>query len=289
MCVIVCQSIGADMLGRSALSQMWQANPDGAGYMFAYEGILYVRKPYYKLRELVRAYTEEHKEYGAYSPFVLHFRVATHGSKNEENTHPHILANGEAGLVHNGILSFDPPMSADISDTVFFCRTVLAERATAQLTDDKFAGLLGEMIGPSNKLVIMDNAGNASIVNEGQGMWDGDNWFSNMYWKYRSAITTPYSCSYSQLPVHYAGNAKGSEDKNTGASLFGDTPSSDPDAWDDDYWRAHRHELDKSDPQEADYLEYLDETEQLRVMKEETDLNRQLDAEFAQKVADCPF
>ena len=42
----------------------------------------------------------------AASPFLLHFRLATHGAVKTENTHPfrYRLSNGETGYIaHNGI------------------------------------------------------------------------------------------------------------------------------------------------------------------------------------------
>jgi hypothetical protein len=158
----------------------WGKNHDGAGYMFAVDGTLHVRKPFWKLADLLAAYQADHKAYGALSAFVLHLRWSTHGKENAHNTHPHVLDNGRAGLAHNGILSdFEPPWKSDLSDTAFFCGTVLSARPAEQLLDDHFGKVLAEMIGPDNKFALMDCAGNVAIVNQNQGDWDGDFWVSN--------------------------------------------------------------------------------------------------------------
>lgn len=182
MCVIAVQPKGNPTLSEDILSNCWWNNPHGAGYMFTSGGVLTIRKPFFKLKDLISAYVSDHRQHGHSSPFVLHFRWMTHGKKNELNTHPHVLADGEVGLVHNGVLDFDPP-STKISDTVFFCRTVLAKRAASQLVGKKFNALLGEMIGKHNKFVLMDGNGKLSIVNEKQGLYDNRVWWSNNTYK----------------------------------------------------------------------------------------------------------
>lgn len=182
MCLIAYQKPGSAPLKAEWMSNGWDRNKDGAGYMFVAAGKLVVRKPFYKLKELKTAYTDDHASYGAASPFVVHFRWATHGNKLVENVHPHALANGRAAMVHNGMLDqFDPCHKTDISDTVLFCRTVLAMREPDQLTGEPFNQFLAELIGTQNKLVLMDDGGNVSIVNSDHGVWvDTDSyWFSN--------------------------------------------------------------------------------------------------------------
>lgn len=148
--------------------------------MLAHDGKVVVRKAFYKLRALIRAYEADHKAFGAASPFVVHFRWATHGSRAEQNVHPHSLDNGRAGLAHNGVLyDFLPPFKADISDTVWFCRTVLTSRSAEQLVDQDFGNMLAEMIGEFNKLVILAHDSEAIIVNADAGKWEGGRWFSN--------------------------------------------------------------------------------------------------------------
>ena len=108
------------------------------------------------------------------------------------------------GLVHNGILSdFLPPKGAKVSDIVWFCKTVLMGRERDQLMSDPFGKVLAEMIGGGNKLVLMDNAGNVSIVNESAGVWDGSCWFSNdCYRSAYSACKAGYrGLSFRDLPL----------------------------------------------------------------------------------------
>jgi hypothetical protein len=184
MCLIAYQPAGSKAFPRDVLENGWDQNPDGAGYMFSTGGVLRIRKPFYKLKHLRRAYEADHKAYGAESAFVLHFRSATHGSGVVENIHPHALANSTVGLAHNGILpGFDPPKSWDMSDTAMFCRTTLYKRSAAELMSDETAIWLQSWIGDHNKLVLMDSAGGVRIINEKAGVWDGEYWYSNETYK----------------------------------------------------------------------------------------------------------
>lgn len=181
ICLIAYQPPGSEPLREEWLRNGWTANPHGGGFMFARDGKLVIRKGFYKFREFKEAYDAAFLYHGAESPFIVHFRWATHGGHEVVNCHPHELANGDAGLVHNGILDqFQTSWNSKISDTVLFCRTVLAMRPAEQLVDEAFNGLLAEMIGPHNKFAIMDKDGNVSIVNADQGEWDGPYWFSNL-------------------------------------------------------------------------------------------------------------
>jgi hypothetical protein len=220
MCLIAVSTAGAPALTADELGSAWKANPHGAGYMFSQGGTLIIRKAFYKLAELTAAYHADHLTHGASSAFVLHFRWATHGDKSPVNVHPHELCGGAVGLAHNGVLPVAPPFGATISDTVFFCRTVLAAREPAQIMSGEFRKLLSEMIGERNKFVLMSGAGELSIVNEELGTWEGGIWFSNLTWRQtgKLTITTAWDdyeiCSPSsrrtrrhdtgKLPVAYA-------------------------------------------------------------------------------------
>lgn len=175
-----------------AIVNAWSHDDDGAGYCFVNEfDCLVIRKPFFKLKKLLHAYAADYQKYGASSPFVVHCRFSTHGTHNKVNTHPHSICGGEVALVHNGILSdFLPPMGKDISDTVFFCRSVLEYRATEHVMDNTFKAILGKMIGRSNKFIMLDKNKNVSIVNEDSGVWDNGCWFSNADYKLRYVAST---------------------------------------------------------------------------------------------------
>jgi len=191
MCLICHQDAGDKPFSRELLGNGWRENPHGAGFMFAADGKVIIRKPFHKLKKLVEAYEEDHAKYGKDSPFVVHFRWQTHGNDGVDNIHPHELADGKAGLAHNGVLgSFLPPWKSDLSDTAWFCRTVLMGRPAEQITDLPFCNAIAEMIGEHNKMVVMDHTGHVVIINPDAGEYANDKtrWFSNGDWEKKEWI-----------------------------------------------------------------------------------------------------
>ena len=176
MCLIVAHKPGAKAMPLVELQRAWNTNHDGAGYMYINKGKLKIRKPFFRLKDLTAAYYEDHERFGTHNPFVLHLRFATHGKCNMENTHPHAVADKHVGVAHNGIL-WAPK---DQSDTVYFCKTVLAERTAHQLLTAQFRLFIEEVVGVSNKLVLLSRTGQLSIINEDQGEWIDNTWYSNV-------------------------------------------------------------------------------------------------------------
>lgn len=207
MCMIAYQPKGNEPFSRDIFTNAWSHNHHGAGYMFCLDGKVVIRKPFYKLRELIRAYEADHQQHGATSPFVVHFRWKTHGTMDAINVHPHELDGGKAGLVHNGVLSaFTPPWkSNELSDTAWFCRTVLVQRPAEQLVEQGFAEMLAEMITDSNRMVILSHTGRAMIINpkSGSAQYDGDRWYSNADFKekYKKPVVSGSSATSSCQPA----------------------------------------------------------------------------------------
>lgn len=175
MCVIVYQPRGKSIL-RSRLKNCFENNPDGAGYMFSRDTKLIIRKGYFSFKKLWQAYRRDLVQ-NPDSPFVLHFRFATHGKVNKTNCHPFQV--GQVGIVHNGILS-DMPPDTEVSDTAMFCKTVLAKLPSGWLYSRAQRVLLEAYSQKHHsKFVFMDQKGNVWIVNEQNGIWCDEIWYSN--------------------------------------------------------------------------------------------------------------
>jgi hypothetical protein len=190
MCIIAAQQMGSPPLASDILANCWKENPHGAGYMFCDGGNVIIRKAFFKLEELEGSYREDHGRYGQSSPFVLHFRWATHGSKNELNTHPHPIIPGNVAIVHNGVLRVQIPKGEDISDTIAYVRQHLSWKTPKQLLGAKMRRRLEGEIGWQNKFVILRGDGELSIVNEREGEWADGVWYSNS--SYRPQLATYY-------------------------------------------------------------------------------------------------
>lgn len=102
MCVIIYKPKETTLLLKT-VEDAWEQNPDGAGFAarVGKHGRWMIRKGFMKLgdfKDAVMGYQ--------FNEMILHFRIATHGSVNPENTHPFYNERGESSvLFHNGILS----------------------------------------------------------------------------------------------------------------------------------------------------------------------------------------
>lgn len=175
MCIAIHSPQGF-VLTEETIDESWARNSDGAGFMYAEDNKLVVVKGLMTLNAFKLAY-EPHKERN----IVLHFRIKTHGNKDEENTHP-FLVDERLGMVHNGILStVDTKSDQTKSDTWHFTKQHLftfRKNNHNFYTNPLYKDTIEAFIGQS-KLIFMDNKGSVSILNESKGFWDSGCWFSN--------------------------------------------------------------------------------------------------------------
>lgn len=171
MCLIAYSPKAEARLTEKEVRSAWESNPHGAGFMFAVDGKLTIRKPYWTADEFWIDYSAVPET----APVVAHFRFATHGPRTRKNTHPHGLCGGKVGLVHNGILPVSPGYVH--SDTKYWAETVFYGRPAEQIMSGSFRHHIEELID-GNKIVLLSAVGEASIFNERRGFWENGRWFS---------------------------------------------------------------------------------------------------------------
>lgn len=168
------------------LQNCWDSNPDGAGFMYVKSKKLIVKKGFMTYEAFRKAYDPVEK-----LQTVLHFRIKTHGSVSEDNTHPFLIDNNLA-VVHNGIISkISCDTNKNLSDTYHFTEQILIplrKKYPDFWQDTYMQTLINDYIGYS-KLILMDNYNNVEIINEAAGNWNSDCWFSNH--SYENAKYTP--------------------------------------------------------------------------------------------------
>jgi len=178
MCVIVMQPAG-HTLSNTRFNRCWDRNKDGGG--FAYpggEGNVIVSKGYFDSKQMRKAYRSAVKA-NPDQPFLLHFRIATSGLTDAENTHPFYINEGLV-MAHNGhITGWGNKV---LSDTRQFVLKVLMNLPDAFHRDPAMAELVRGYIG-SDKMVLLDASGKWEILNESFGIWDEELWFSNTSYK----------------------------------------------------------------------------------------------------------
>ena len=175
------------IISKATLQECYSSNPDGAGFMFADDKQLNIKKGFFSFDSFYNAY-KKHQD----KKVVIHFRIKTHGEINETNCHP-FAVNSSLAFVHNGIISGLDGDKA-LSDTIHFNEQILQplvnKWGNLALFQDPMINLLETRIGYS-KLIFLDRHGNHKIMNEHKGEWDDGIWYSNNSYKpYVAPVST---------------------------------------------------------------------------------------------------
>ena len=176
MCIICVSKPGVRQPDENTIRTMFYRNPHGAGYMFARDGRVEIRKGFMRLDEYLRAIREEH--FTAADSVVYHFRISTQAGVNPEMTHPFPLSNQPArlrrldqscriGVAHNGIIRLtSDPNNKRYSDTAIFIADYLSQilHTRADLRDRRKLSVVYQLA--QSKFAIMDGGGYIATVGE---------------------------------------------------------------------------------------------------------------------------
>ena len=189
MCVIAFSPKGADIPTDKQLKQMWEHNPDGAGFAYTTSrGVVY-RKGFMTLDPLLE---ELHKLKPKLKNtlFAVHFRIGTSGKNDERTCHPFPLSTNYSDLIktegepsavlfHNGVLADGGLTNQLSSDTQDFtvAMTPLLRKPNKSKARDYFI----EQLIVGNRLLVLYRGGKYKMW----GKWEkmGDLYFSNLYWQ----------------------------------------------------------------------------------------------------------
>jgi hypothetical protein len=181
MCIAIFRPSGVKICKR-VLQHCFAQNPHGAGFAIPENNRVVIQKGLFSFRE----FWEYYRSCSPDSPMLIHFRVATSGNINGDNCHPWRIDEQHA-LVHNGVLEHKLDLCHDdVSDTGLFVHNILTPtiaKAPNIWLNSGFKWALEESVGSSNKVVILDAAGNHQIFNEEKGEWSNGAWFSNATFK----------------------------------------------------------------------------------------------------------
>lgn len=171
------------------LLESYKSNKDGCGFAYVstdYTGHkkikIYKTMDYDKfLKNYNRAFKNNPE-----SPFLIHFRIATHGTVDTFNCHP-FKVNKNLAFIHNGIIS-GVGTDAKKSDTQMF-NDVILKNLPKDFYKYEHYKLLIEKFIVGSKIIMLDVDGNYQIYNESSGHWLNDVWYSNS--SYKSFKYTP--------------------------------------------------------------------------------------------------
>ena len=130
MCIIAVSKKGVRQPSLKQLRNMYSNNPDGAWYMYAKDGQVYIHKGFMTWEDFERSVKSEN--FTKDDPVVYHFRISTQAGVRPEMTHPFPLTTKlslcekldlkcPVGLAHNGIISMTSfTKEVRYSDTAYF-------------------------------------------------------------------------------------------------------------------------------------------------------------------------
>lgn len=174
MCLAVYKPAGT-LPDWEAYAEGFRSNSHGAGFSVVHSGNLIVRKGFFTFDAFKEALMPFAKMQAA-----VHFRLATHGNKDEDNCHPFLVSDG-LSLIHNGILEIACNQDKSKSDTWHYAELVL--RPMAERDADFFLRpevvFMGGAAIRGSKFVFLRADGEFSIWNEDAGHWHADCWWSN--------------------------------------------------------------------------------------------------------------
>ncbi len=193
MCIIAYKPAGAAMPSKKQFKSMFRHNPDGAGFMYIEAGRVQIVKGLmtYSAFQNELAKVKSRTE----SPFVFHFRIATHGGINQSMTQPFPLTDkksrlrslrqsADVGVAHNGIIMLCND-ARKMSDTAQFIAQYMTRICTgARPFDDINLDIIESCI--DSRMCILEASGAVHILGRG---WieDGGLMFSNSsYLDYRT-------------------------------------------------------------------------------------------------------
>lgn len=204
MCVIIVKKAGMamDSVTYETVQACWQANPHGAGFMYAREKKVHIFKGFMSLDALWGALAVAKVQ--ASEPLAIHFRIATSGGVNKGMCHPFPLVPDTkklrstavvctAALAHNGVLGSG---SETLSDTALAVRDMLHHNLFVdgvRKNNKKVIDFI-DYYTEGSRLVWLFGCGSMNFF----GQWNEKNGllFSNMHWDRAPLFDGGWQCFY---------------------------------------------------------------------------------------------
>lgn len=144
--------------------------------------------------ELVAQFRREYLKYNKRTPFLIHFRWATHGVVADRTSHPFALRDGGA-MIHNGII--DMPVSRKgQSDTEAFVAKFVNKLPPNWSDSPTLITAVDRMMEQGNKLCFLWPNKQYLILGENYGDWDKGVWYSNDSHKRKRSAWVSYTTTY---------------------------------------------------------------------------------------------
>ena len=203
MCIIVYKPTGIENPSWATLHQCFDYNNDGAGFMYAKNGKVYIQKGFMSWNSFKKAFKPFKNRTDL--PLVMHFRITTHGGTEKGLCHPFPLTSNvtelkatksvtDIGIAHNGFISMTSYATNGASDTSEFIRKYASTIITSPqwYRNPNANRVLAEVIG--SKMLVLSNDGHGEVVGDGwveeNGVMFSNNTFREYAWWYSYKSST---------------------------------------------------------------------------------------------------
>ena len=218
MCIIISKNKDNRIPTIDELTNCFENNPDGAGFMYVKNGKVIIDKGYMTKDAFINRYKKLLKDNNNFKnkSLVIHCRIGTGGTNSKKNTHPYPITNDinklhstfivdNIGIAHNGIISDynikDGDNKQDINDTQNFIKSYLYDLYIHFRDFYKYDNILKSIKYLTNsKFAILTK--NDNVYNIGDFVLDNNLYFSNTTYNYKSYNYT-YNYDYKYYNDYY--------------------------------------------------------------------------------------
>lgn len=176
MCVICVKRRGVRMPTEAEARAMWDRNPDGAGYMYARDGQVVIKKGFLDYEGFKASLASEGLTCD--DALIVHFRISTQAGVTPTMCHPfpisgdlgdmeRLEATAEVGLAHNGIIQRTSDGDKRYSDTALFVTRYVSALVREEKDIHSFAIAQAiQALAPGNRFALMNGRGEIALIGE---------------------------------------------------------------------------------------------------------------------------
>ena len=203
MCVILYKPKNVKLPKDNILFNCFMNNDDGAGYTYAVNNNVIVKKGFLNYTDFIKALKKDYKKYNLEKHnLILHFRIGTSGGITKEKTQPFKISNNikelnklyvnnkKSSIVHNGVFYKFEYNKNNTSDTQNYIKDFLQPLLASGIKNKK--DLIKDSLGYNSKIAVLNKKDNVFLY--GEYYYYNGVYYSNNSWN--NYQTKPHTIKY---------------------------------------------------------------------------------------------